>query len=64
MLSSRKTHNLRRLTTVVQAKELEQPPLVALGFPVIAKFRRICNDVVQEVLQLHQSNLVPLLSYV
>jgi hypothetical protein len=27
-------HNLRRLTTAVHAKELEQPPLVALGSPL------------------------------
>jgi hypothetical protein len=34
VMSSRKTHNLRRLTIDVHAKELEQPPHGALGSPM------------------------------
>jgi hypothetical protein len=41
MLSSRKTHNLRRLTTIVHAKELEQPPPVALGSPVTGELKAV-----------------------
>jgi hypothetical protein len=40
---SRKKHNLRRLTTHVHAKELEQPPPVALGSPMTGEEKAVSS---------------------